>query len=277
LKWKLRGEPSRCLKPWPAFNSILLFTFEEGLSKISGSSRLTVVLALGFVKSDLRAGKKPLANYPRSARTLTNVLQRITKQNTGDEHSTAVCTHTTACHSTLTTHRGCVNKGYDESCHNANLTKKREHGAKREIPKTRIFCLFPNYINVMRQGWRSTMSLNQHNMCNTYLVYTPIESLSVFQKCVEQYDDPDAKYEQYKIIPYSGLRNSAYEKELNAGVVPIVRHKPKSQPAVVTLLYHSTGSKDLSWHTTFSHYKQSNSVTSTSWDEDYTYLRISES
>ncbi|PRP73303.1 hypothetical protein PROFUN_16809, partial [Planoprotostelium fungivorum] len=38
----------------------------------------------------------------------------------------------------------------------------------------------------------------------------------VFQKCVEQYDDPDAQYEQYKIIPYSGLRNSAYEKELNA-------------------------------------------------------------
>ncbi|PRP74954.1 hypothetical protein PROFUN_15077, partial [Planoprotostelium fungivorum] len=31
------------------------------------------------------------------------------------------------------------------------------------------------------------------------------------------YDDPDAKYEQYKIIPYSGLRNSAFEKELNAG------------------------------------------------------------
>ncbi|PRP74944.1 hypothetical protein PROFUN_15067 [Planoprotostelium fungivorum] len=44
--------------------------------------------------------------------------------------------------------------------------------------------------------------------------HTPPE---VFQKCVEQYDDPDAKYEQYKIIPYSGLRNSAYEKELNAG------------------------------------------------------------
>ncbi|PRP73735.1 hypothetical protein PROFUN_16482 [Planoprotostelium fungivorum] len=37
--------------------------------------------------------------------------------------------------------------------------------------------------------------------------HTPPE---VFQKCVEQYDDPDAKYEQYKIIPYSGLRNSAY-------------------------------------------------------------------
>ncbi|PRP74603.1 exonuclease SbcC [Planoprotostelium fungivorum] len=44
--------------------------------------------------------------------------------------------------------------------------------------------------------------------------HTPPE---VYQKCVEQYDDPDAKYEQYKIIPYSGLRNSAYEKELNAG------------------------------------------------------------
>ncbi|PRP75422.1 hypothetical protein PROFUN_15695 [Planoprotostelium fungivorum] len=44
--------------------------------------------------------------------------------------------------------------------------------------------------------------------------HTPPE---VFQKCVEQYDNPDAKYEQYKIIPYSGLRNSAYEKELNAG------------------------------------------------------------
>ncbi|PRP75690.1 hypothetical protein PROFUN_15398 [Planoprotostelium fungivorum] len=29
---------------------------------------LPVVLALGFVKSALRAGKKPLANYPRSTR-----------------------------------------------------------------------------------------------------------------------------------------------------------------------------------------------------------------
>ncbi|PRP75410.1 hypothetical protein PROFUN_15480 [Planoprotostelium fungivorum] len=39
----------------------------------------------------------------------------------------------------------------------------------------------------------------------------------VFQKCAEQYDDPDARYQQYKIIPYSGLRNSEYEKESNAG------------------------------------------------------------
>ncbi|PRP76650.1 hypothetical protein PROFUN_14976 [Planoprotostelium fungivorum] len=43
------------------------------------------------------------------------------------------------------------------------------------------------------------------------------QAYNKYQKCVEQYDDPDAKYEQYKIIPYSGLRNSAYEKESNAG------------------------------------------------------------
>ncbi|PRP88754.1 hypothetical protein PROFUN_00222 [Planoprotostelium fungivorum] len=60
-----------------------------------------------------------------------------------------------------------------------------------------------------------------------------LRAKKVFQKCVEQYDNPDAKYEQYKIIPYSGLRNSAYEKELSAV------------------------------HTTSSHYKQSNSVKTT--------------
>ena len=43
--------------------------------------------------------------------------------------------------------------------------------------------------------------------------HTPPE---VFEKCVSEYDDPNAKYEQYKIAPYTGLRNSTYEKELAA-------------------------------------------------------------
>ncbi|PRP75043.1 hypothetical protein PROFUN_03879 [Planoprotostelium fungivorum] len=41
------------------------------------------------------------------------------------KRSVAVCTqHTTACHSTLTTHRGCVNKGYAESLLENSATKK---------------------------------------------------------------------------------------------------------------------------------------------------------
>ncbi|PRP75044.1 hypothetical protein PROFUN_03880 [Planoprotostelium fungivorum] len=54
-----------------------------------------------------------------------------------------------------------------------------------------------------------------------------------FLGCVGKYTPPE-----YKIVLYNGLRNSAYEKELNA------------------------------CHTTFSHYKQSNSVKTTSWNED---------
>ncbi|PRP77136.1 hypothetical protein PROFUN_14550 [Planoprotostelium fungivorum] len=96
------------LKTWSGtFNSILLFTFEDGSNKISGSWYnkedtnprsvvlvLAVVLALGFVKSDLRAGKKTVGKLPtvcvkhaQGTQKLTNVLQRIYKLITGSKHS----------------------------------------------------------------------------------------------------------------------------------------------------------------------------------------------
>ncbi|PRP87273.1 hypothetical protein PROFUN_01535 [Planoprotostelium fungivorum] len=102
--------------------------------------------------------------------------------------------------------------------------------------KQRLIELFGSYVfqailgqnnGMMQQAYNKYLAANakvndltrqqqskQKQFLGCVAKHTPPE---VFQKCVEQYDDPDAKYEQYKIIPYSGLRNSAYEKELNAG------------------------------------------------------------
>ncbi|PRP82496.1 putative pyoverdine/dityrosine biosynthesis protein [Planoprotostelium fungivorum] len=68
------------------------------------------------------------------------------------------------------------------------------------------------------QDWRSCAgTLMVMFAYNKYLIANTKANDLTKQQQSKQYNNQDAKYELYKIEPYSGLRNSAYEKECNAG------------------------------------------------------------